>query len=80
MTTPIRGDVGDRNEAMRNSMIDLLVVLVLSTAVSIVSRARKEATNGFSVRFGNTFRDDLLITILVTGVFTVLALHSCTLE
>jgi len=69
-------------------MIDLFFVLVLyisSESMSIPSSMKEreevgEKTYSIGIRFRNTFRNDFLITILMTSILAILTLHSRSLQ
>lgn len=74
MTAPVRRHVGVGREAVRDSVVDLLLVSFLRL-VSLISMAR-ESTHPICIRLGDTLGDHLGIALLVTCISAIFALIS----
>lgn len=65
-------------------MVDLVFLFILSdipeNEISKHLNRRTGEPNRFRIALGDTLRHHLAITILVTGIFAILALHPCTLQ
>ena len=80
MTAPISANVCERFEAMWDTMINLLLVALLELRSVYAYNKLKETTTYTSVRFRYAFGNDFLVTFLVAGISTILALIPKSIE
>lgn len=84
MAAPVRRNVRDGFEAVRDAVVELVVVLVLRKYRRRSAGGREgpgaQETNRVGVALRNALGDDLLVAVLVAGVLAVFALHAGALE